>query len=113
MSSEATDPAAALHWYIEKYESAYGQSTLPFADQLRRVMPPSMRLRAKIVATDAQRPRARRLEQDLPARPAPLRLHLGCGWNHLDGWLNSDLVGGKGDFAWTLLRPLPFEPGTV
>ena len=113
MSSDEAAQAAALHWYIEKYESAYGQSTIPFADQLRQVMSPSLRLRAKIAATDVQAVRARRTAAALAAGPGPLRLHLGCGWNHLDGWVNSDLVGGKGDFAWNILRPLPFAPGTV
>lgn len=113
MSSDEAAQAAALHWYIEKYESAYGQSTIPFADQLRQVMSPALRLRAKIAATDVQAVRARRTAAALAAGPGPLRLHLGCGWNHLDGWVNSDLVGGKGDFAWNILRPLPFAPGTV
>lgn len=114
-SPQATenDPRAALRWYIAKYERAYGQSTVPFADQLRRVMSPSLRLKAKVVATDAMSPKARRIAKEFAARPEPLRLHLGCGWNHLPGWVNSDLVGGRGDFAWNLLRPLPFADGSV
>lgn len=106
-------PGDALRWYIDKYESAYGQSTIPFADQLRRVMSPSVRLRAKVAATHAQARAARRRASELVARPGPLRLHLGCGWNYLDGWVNSDLVGGKLDVAWNLLRPLPFPDGSV
>lgn len=107
------EPREALRWYIAKFESAYGQSTIPFSDQLRRVMSPAVRLRAKVLATDAQAPLARRTAARLAAGEAPLRLHLGCGWNSIPGWVNSDLVGGKGDFAWNLLRPLPFEDGTV
>lgn len=109
----ALDPRAALRWYIAKYETAYGQSTVPFADQLRKVMSPQARLRAKVLATDALSPWSRRSARGFAARGEPLRLHLGCGWNHLDGWVNSDLVGGRGDFAWNLLRPLPFEDGSV
>lgn len=109
----ALDPRAALRWYIAKYETAYGQSTVPFSDQLRRVMSPRARLRAKVLATDALSPMARRTAARFAARGEPLRLHLGCGWNRLDGWVNSDLVGGRGDFAWNLLRPLPFEDGSV
>lgn len=102
-----------LHWYIEKYETSYGQSTIPFADQVRRALPPAGRLRAKQVATHAQSPRARRRAAELAARPGPLRLHLGCGWNHLEGWVNIDLVGGKTDLSWDLRRPLPFADGAV
>lgn len=114
-SSDANQPSPreALRWYIAKYESSYGQSTLPYADQIRRVLSPAARLRAKVIATDAQAPRARRTALTLAARPGPTRLHLGCGWNNLPGWINSDLVGGKGDFAWNLLRPLPFAPASV
>ena len=106
-------PEDALRWYIDKYESAYGHSTIPFSDQLRRVMSPASRLRAKVLATDLQSARARRRAAGLAARPGPVRLHLGCGWNHLEGWINSDLVGAAGDFAWNLHRPLPFPDGTV
>lgn len=103
----------ALRWYIAKYESAYGQSTVPFSDQLRRVMPPQVRLKAKVLATDALSPMARRTAARAALRSEPLRLHLGCGWNNIPGWVNSDLVGGKGDFAWNLLRPLPFPEASV
>lgn len=106
-------PNEALQWYIGKYERAYGQSTVPFADQLRRVLTPAARLRAKILATHAQAPRARRQARALAQRPGPLRLHLGCGFNYLPGWVNSDLVGGKVDLAWNLLSPLPFADNSV
>lgn len=116
MSDEPTQtetPVELLHWYIEKYESAYGQSTLPGADQLRRVMSPAARLRAKQVATNAQAPRARRQAAALVESLESVNLHLGCGWNRLDGWINIDLVGGKTDLAWDLRRPLPFARGSV
>lgn len=107
------DRVALLRWYINKYESAYGQSTLPGADQLRRVMSPASRLKAKQIATNAQAPLARRRAAELTKTAAPVRLHLGCGWNLLDGWINIDLVGGKTDLVWDLRRPLPFGDASV
>lgn len=110
---ETARPALShLHWYIDKYESAYGQSTIPGADHLRRVMSPAARLRAKQVATNAQSARARRRAKEL-AREGDVRLHLGCGWNHLDGWINIDLVGGRTDLSWDLRKALPFAPSSV
>lgn len=106
-------PNEALRWYISKFESSYGQSTIPFADQLRKVLSPTARLRAKVIATDAQAPRARRAAAAHAASGKPLKLHLGCGWNYLDGWINCDLVGGKIDIAWNLLKPLPFPNASV
>lgn len=102
-----------LKWYIQKYESAYGQSTLPFADQLRKTLTPGGRLRAKQAATNAQAPLARRTASSMAAADGPLKLHLGCGWNKLEGWVNIDLVGGKTDLAWDLRKPLPFADASV
>lgn len=113
MTQPHETPGQLLRWYIDKYESAYGQSTLPFADRLRRVMTPAARLRAKQIATRADARRARRTAAELAARPGPLKLHLGCGWNRLDGWVNIDLVGAKTDLVWDLRVPLPFADGSV
>jgi predicted SAM-dependent methyltransferase len=39
-----------------------------------------------------------------------LRLHLGCGTNHLDGWVNIDGARKEGvDVLWDLRNGLPFE----
>lgn len=47
-----------------------------------------------------------------------LRLHLGCGARHLDGWVNVDLPGGGAygkapDLEHDLTEPLPYADGTV
>lgn len=102
-----------LHWYIKKYESSYGQSAIPGADQLRKVMSPAARLRAKQIATNAQAPRTRRRAAELVQGADAVRLHLGCGWNMLPGWINIDLVGGRTDLVWDLRKPLPFAPNSV
>ena len=113
-NSSSENRADLLRWYIDKYESAYGQSTLPGADLLRKVMSPASRLRAKQVATNAQALRTRRLAARMVAGvDAPVKLHLGCGWNALDGWVNIDLVGGKTDLVWDLRKELPFARGSV
>jgi SAM-dependent methyltransferase len=40
------------------------------------------------------------------------RLHLGCGFNHLDAWINVDRLGAKADVFWDLRYPLPVPDGT-
>jgi predicted SAM-dependent methyltransferase len=107
------DRVGLLHWYIDKYESAYGQSSIPGADQLRRVMSPAARLKAKQVATNAQAQLTRRKAAALVEAAGSVQLHLGCGWNQLEGWINIDLVGGKTDLVWDLRKALPFEPSSV
>lgn len=117
MSDQTNDTPATsvddLLWYISKYESAYGQSSIPGADQLRKVMSPAARLRAKQVATNALAPRTRRRAAELIAGVDSVKLHLGCGWNRLEGWVNIDLVGGKTDLVWDLRKPLPFSQASV
>lgn len=112
-SESSHSPTEILDWYIAKYESSYGQSTILGADQLRKVMTPSARLRAKQVATNAQARRTRKRATELADAAESVRLHLGCGWNMLDGWINIDLVGGKTDLVWDLRKPLPFAASSV
>jgi len=43
-------------------------------------------------------------------QPGPLRLHLGCGERHLEGWLNIDLEPGPGvDLVRDITRGLPWR----
>ncbi len=89
-----------------------GHSTIPFSNALRPLLSPSVRLRAKQVATNARALRARRQARALEGRSL-LRLHLGSGGNNLAGWVNIDLVGAHADLDWDLRRPLPFADGTA
>jgi predicted SAM-dependent methyltransferase len=97
---------------IARYETPYGRSTVPFADALRAVMTPSSRLRAKQVATRLMAPASRREARKLVAA-GRRRLHLGCGWTHLEGWVNVDLVGCEADLLWDIRRELPFPAASV
>ena len=42
-----------------------------------------------------------------------LKLHLGCGPNHKQGWLNIDLMDAAADLSLDLREPLPFANGSV
>jgi predicted SAM-dependent methyltransferase len=103
-------PRLDLHQYLEVREAestGAGSSTVPLADALRPLLSPSVRLRAKQLATHALAAGARRRADALAGR-SPLRLHLGSGGNNLDGWVNVDLIGARADVSWDLRRPLPF-----
>jgi len=53
----------------------------------------------------------RRIIADYLATTDAPRLHVGAGPTHLDGWLNSDLLGG--DVYLDVARPLPLDDGTL
>jgi len=57
-----------------------------------------------------ERSRAARL-----AHTPRLRLHLGCAWNRLPGWVNIDLLrpGRSLNLYWDLRRGLPFPPNSI
>ncbi len=82
----------------------------PLAKVIRRALPPRIALRLRVLATDALRPimsrRARRL-----GHGGPLRLQLGSGRFHKEGWVNVDLLGAHVEVAWNVTRPLPFVEG--
>jgi predicted SAM-dependent methyltransferase len=105
-------PRELLQWYVAQHETAHGRSTVPCADRLRKGMPPSTRLRAKQLATHMLAPAARRDARRLLV-DGRRQLHLGCGWNHLEGWINVDLVGCGADVVWDIRRRLPFPEGSV
>jgi SAM-dependent methyltransferase len=43
----------------------------------------------------------------------PLLLHLGCGYERKDGWINVDLVPGNVDLFWDLRNGIPFPESSV
>ena len=40
------------------------------------------------------------------------RLHIGCGWNHVDGWLNADKFAANADTYLNAYKPFPFPSNT-
>jgi predicted SAM-dependent methyltransferase len=43
----------------------------------------------------------------------PLRLHMGCGWDYKEGWVNIDLFMTRADLVWDLSHGIPFERESV
>lgn len=79
----------------------------------RQLVPKFMRDWVKSTLTRAVAPVARRRAAALASRAGDLRLHLGCGPNHLRGWVNVDLVSTGADLAWDLSVRAPFADGSV
>jgi len=44
---------------------------------------------------------------------SPLKLHLGCGWLHKDGWVNVDLFMTRADIVWNLAGGIPLRDNSV
>jgi predicted SAM-dependent methyltransferase len=42
-----------------------------------------------------------------------VRLHLGCGSHHFDGWANIDFGGAASTIKWDLTTAIPGKPGSV
>jgi predicted SAM-dependent methyltransferase len=79
---------------------------------LKNLVPVRYRGTGRMVLTDLVRTRERRKAQAM-AGQSGLRLHLGCGGERKDGWINIDLLGDPVDVAWNLANRLPFDPGSV
>jgi len=75
---------------------------------LRKVTPHGARQSAKLHATKLFAPvtliKARRVLRS----GERIRLHLGCGWNRLPGWVNIDIIGMRPDLYWDLRHGVPF-----
>jgi predicted SAM-dependent methyltransferase len=79
---------------------------------IKGVLPPKVMEPLRVVATRSAAtahlvPTQRQLEQ------RPLRLHLGSGKEHKEGWVNVDLLGDPVDLPWDVTRRLPLSDGSV
>ncbi len=56
----------------------------------------------------------RRRFLDFSDKETPYKLHVGCGQNIFDGWINIDIEGGNPDIdlIWDVRNGLPFENGS-
>lgn len=79
----------------------------------KHAVPARFRGRARMLVTDAMRPRSQRAVAELARRPEPLKLHLGSGTEHKDGWINIDLAGDPVDLSWNLAHGIPFPDASV
>ena len=77
------------------------------------LVPKPLRHRLKTAVTAAVRPLERRRAAALLTSGTGLKLHLGCGGNRIDGWVNIDLVGTAADLPWDMRHPLPFPENSV
>ena len=79
----------------------------------KHAVPVKFRGTARMLITDALATRERRKAGAILASGEPIRLHLGCGGEHKQGWVNVDLVGDPVDLAWDLARGIPFPDDSV
>jgi predicted SAM-dependent methyltransferase len=64
------------------------------------------------VGTTASRRASKRKWARVPV-DGTARLHLGCGWEHKDGWVNVDLFATSADVVWDLRHGIPLPDGSV
>lgn len=118
MSDPADPTRRALTAYFDAVEESRGADRPAKRDDptLRRIgkylVPPALRVGARVRATDAIAGRERRKAAALVA-DGSVRLHLGSGAVRKEGWVNVDLLGDPVDLAWNLLKPFPFPNGSV
>jgi predicted SAM-dependent methyltransferase len=80
---------------------------------IRRWIPGELRENLRRLFTYAMQSTQKRKLNDAILNSDRIALHLGCGYTHLDGWINIDLYGSAADIAWDLRRPLPLADGVA
>lgn len=79
---------------------------------LKNAVPVRYRGTARLLLTDMLAGRERRKARTVGGMDE-LKLHLGSGAEHKEGWVNIDLVGDPVEIAWDLTKPLPFDTGSA
>lgn len=80
---------------------------------LKNLVPRSRRGTVRVLATRVIMPLGRRRARGIESTTHPLKLHLGSGGEHKDGWVNVDLVGDPVEFSWDLSRGIPFSDSSA
>lgn len=114
--ADARAKLEAYYDFVERKHAKLRSSNKTDA-KLRKIakyaVPARFRGTARMVVTDAVMPRSKRVAAELARQPGPLKLHLGSGTEHKDGWINIDLAGDPVDLAWNLAHGIPFPDGSV
>jgi predicted SAM-dependent methyltransferase len=76
----------------------------------KNIVPANVRESVQVAVTNLMAPLTRRGSRKFGT--TGLRLHIGCGRNHLPGWVNIDLAGLGADLPWDLRHRLPFYDGS-
>jgi Methyltransferase domain len=100
---------------LEEYLTSVEASAKPppiRGGRLLRRLPKRAPAMYRGLGTRAVRPFSRRQLARLRGRQ-PLKLHLGCGWIHKEGWVNLDLFATRADIAWDLRLGLPLPDNSV
>jgi predicted SAM-dependent methyltransferase len=113
MDPEAAEDARirAIGQYLASGEEGPPPPPIRGGALLRR-MPKRTPAITRALGTRAMRPFARRQLAKLNER-ALVRLHLGCGWEYKDGWVNIDLFATRADICWDLALGIPLSDGSV
>lgn len=93
---EYLEQRRTMHWHPSPLRRALAHLPQPVIDT------------GRMAATRLMAPVARR---HLPR--GHVKLHLGCGFEPLDGWVNIDEAGSRADVIWDLQRGLPYPDGSV
>lgn len=113
----ATSERTALERYLELVDERHRvlrrskETDGRLRTAVKHAVPVGLRGSARVALTRAVAARERRRARALGA--TGLRLHLGSGGEHKDGWVNVDLLGDPVEVAWDLSRPLPFPDGSA
>lgn len=113
------DDREQLEQYFSLVDARQAQLTATKASDSRlrvaakQLVPKARRSAARRVLTEAIRPLERRKAARIEAETSPLRLHLGSGGEHKDGWVNVDFVGDPVELSWNLAHGIPFSDGSA
>jgi predicted SAM-dependent methyltransferase len=106
------DPdAVELARYLEQGETGPPPPPIAAGRAIRR-LPQWAPALLRSVGTTVARPVSKRKWAQVPT-DGTARLHLGCGWVHIDGWVNIDLFATSADVVWDLRHGIPLPDGSA
>lgn len=113
----AADRDQRLREFLESPPPKVASTLKAPAALVSRLLPEQARLPIRRAVTRVGAPQARRAltrrVQDTRSAGAPVLLHVGCGPEHKDGFINIDLLGTSADVALDLAQGIPLPDGSV